>query len=147
MSSVKIAIVGTGLIGPRHAQAVLQDPEAELACIVDPNPAAESIANELGTTLYASIQDMLASSHRIDAAIVCTPNHTHVAVSKELLDGGVHVLVEKPISVDVGSGSELVGFTCVNCSPNTCIVFSHEMSPWSCDRVLQLTSPLRSNTQ
>jgi predicted dehydrogenase len=108
MPPVKIAIIGTGLIGPRHAKAVLQDPEAELACIVDPSPTAQSVAAELGTILYASVKGMLASPHKPDAAIVCTPNHTHVPVSKELLDGGIHVLVEKPISVDIESGLSLV---------------------------------------
>ncbi|KAF1974815.1 NAD(P)-binding protein [Bimuria novae-zelandiae CBS 107.79] len=50
---------------------------------------------------------MLASC-RLDGALVCTPNHTHVAISKELLNGGVHVLCEKPISVDIASGQELI---------------------------------------
>jgi predicted dehydrogenase len=108
MSPLKICVVGTGLIGPRHAKAVLQDPEAELSCIVDPNPAARSVAENLGTIWYASIQEMLDSKHKPEAAIVCTPNHTHVSVSKELLDGGIHVLVEKPISEDVASGLDLV---------------------------------------
>jgi hypothetical protein len=108
MPSLKIAVVGTGLIGPRHAKAVLQDCEARLSCIVDPNPAAKNVAENLGTVWYASIQDMLVSSTVPDAAIVCTPNHTHVAVAKELLDGGIHVLVEKPISHDIVSGLDLV---------------------------------------
>jgi predicted dehydrogenase len=108
MSPLKIAIIGTGLIGPRHAKAVIQDPEAKLSCIVDPNPAAKSVAENLGTVWYASIQDMLESVHNPEAAIVCTPNHTHVSVSEELLDGGIHVLVEKPISEDVASGLDLV---------------------------------------
>ncbi|KAJ4350164.1 uncharacterized protein N0V89_008785 [Didymosphaeria variabile] len=50
---------------------------------------------------------MLASS-RPDGALVCTPNHTHVALSKELLKGGLHVLCEKPISVDSESGQNLI---------------------------------------
>ncbi|EON65308.1 hypothetical protein W97_04546 [Coniosporium apollinis CBS 100218] len=107
-SPVKIAIIGTGLIGPRHAQAVLNEPDAILSCIVDPSPAAEAIAKQLEVLRYASVQEMLASSSKPDAAIVCTPNHTHVSVSKELLDGDVHVLCEKPISVDVPSGQDLV---------------------------------------
>ena len=114
MSPLKIAIIGTGLIGPRHAAAVQLDPEAELVCIVDPNPATKNVALSLGTTLYASIQEMLASNHKPEAAIICTPNHTHVSVSKELLDAGVHILVEKPISVDVESGSSLVYFSFTN---------------------------------
>lgn len=105
---VKIAVVGTGLIGPRHAEAILNEPAAELACIVDPSPAAGAVAEKLKCPLYKSVQAMLASPDRPDAALVCTPNHTHVSISKELLEGGIHVLCEKPISVDVASGQELV---------------------------------------
>lgn len=105
--SVKLAIIGTGLIGPRHAEAVIRDANAELLCIVDPNPAAKAVAEKFGCAYYASVQDMLALSQP-DGALVCTPNHTHVALSKELLKGGVHVLCEKPISIDSESGQELV---------------------------------------
>jgi predicted dehydrogenase len=108
LNLTKIVIIGTGLIGPRHAHAVLQEPTAELSCIVDPNSAAQEIAHNLGTTWYASIADMVLAGCKPDAAIVCTPNHTHVPVSKELLEAGIHVLVEKPISGDVKSAQSLV---------------------------------------
>ncbi|KAE9993648.1 hypothetical protein Vi05172_g1069 [Venturia inaequalis] len=106
----KIVIIGTGLIGPRHAQAVLREPMAELSCIVDPNPAAQKVAQDLGTAWYNSTKEMLASGCRPVAAIVCTPNHTHVSVSKELLDAGIHVLVEKPISGDAESAQSLIQY-------------------------------------
>ncbi|KAF2733036.1 NAD(P)-binding protein [Polyplosphaeria fusca] len=105
---LRFAIVGTGLIGPRHAEAVVKNPDTDLACIVDPNPAAEAVAQQLGCPLFASVEKMLASRYKPDAALVCTPNHTHVTISKELIEGGVHVLCEKPISVDAASGRELV---------------------------------------
>lgn len=105
--SLKIAIIGTGLIGPRHAEAVIRDADTELVCIVDPNPAALVIAEKFGCPRYTCVDEMLASCQP-DGALVCTPNHTHVAISKELLRGGVHVLCEKPISVDSASGQELV---------------------------------------
>lgn len=108
---IKIAIIGTGLIGPRHAEAVRKVRDAELVCVVDPNPAAQDVANKLGCPLFKSVQAMLASC-KPDAALVCTPNHTHVPISKELLEGSVHVLCEKPISVDVTSGQELVSSRC-----------------------------------
>lgn len=108
-TSIKIAVIGTGLIGPRHAAAVLKVPGAELACIVDPNPAAQDVAARLACPWYESVQAML-SFCKPDAALVCTPNHTHVPISKELLEGSVHVLCEKPISVDVASGQDLVRF-------------------------------------
>ena len=103
----KIAIVGTGLIGPRHAEAVARNVDAELVCIVDPNPAARAVAERFKCAFYKSVEEMLASSQP-DGALVCTPNHTHVAISKALLKGGVHVLCEKPVSIDSASGQELV---------------------------------------
>lgn len=104
---VKLAIIGAGLIGPRHAEAVIRDVNAELLCIVDPNPAAKAVAERFGCDYYVTIQEMLASAQP-DGALVCTPNHIHVASSKELLKGGVHVLCEKPISIDSETGQELV---------------------------------------
>jgi predicted dehydrogenase len=105
---IRIAIVGTGLIGPRHAEAVLKEENAELVAVVDPNPAAKAVAKRFSCPYFPSVTELLASPCKPEAALVCTPNHTHVSVSKELLNGGVHVLCEKPISVDIGSGKELV---------------------------------------
>jgi predicted dehydrogenase len=117
-SLIKFAVIGMGLIGPRHAAAIKQDTRAVLACIVDPSPHAKAVAKDLNTTIYTSIQDML-QAQKPDAAIVCTPNHTHVAVSEELLNARIHVLVEKPISTDVPSAKRLVGVSSSPFSANS----------------------------
>lgn len=107
---VKIAVIGAGSIGPRHAQAVRSSPDAKLTCIVDPSRNAIQTAIRLGATYYPTVKAMLASPiKRPDAAIVCTPNHAHAAVATELLAAGVHVLCEKPLCTDAESGRELVG--------------------------------------
>lgn len=106
---VTIAIIGAGSIGPRHAQTVLEDSNARLVGIVDPAPRGAELATQLDVPYYSSIADLLRSeSDRPEAAIICTPNHTHVAVALALVETGVHVLVEKPVSSDVESGRELV---------------------------------------
>ncbi|KAK4911910.1 hypothetical protein LTR49_019557 [Elasticomyces elasticus] len=110
MASVKIAIIGTGLIGPRHARSVLNCSDATLACIVDPSPAASAVARDLGVPLYGSILKMLEAGDRPDAAIVCTPNSTHVSLSIELLQAGIHVLVEKPVATTLNDAERLVDF-------------------------------------
>ncbi|KAJ5135743.1 Oxidoreductase N-terminal [Penicillium bovifimosum] len=108
--SIKIAIFGAGLIGPRHAQSVISNPSTELIALVDPMPTGEAIATSLKTNYYPSVASLLASPHRPNAAIVCTPNHTHVKIAKELLAGDVHVLLEKPVSETPESGRSLLEF-------------------------------------
>ena len=103
---VTFAVIGTGLIGPRHAAAIIKTPTSKLACIVDPNPAAQAVATQLNVPLFPSVAEMLASSVKPQAAIICTPNHTHVSISKTLLDAGVSVLCEKPIATDLTGAND-----------------------------------------
>lgn len=110
---VKIAIVGVGLIGPRHARTAASCNKTALVAIVDPAPGGEHLAAELGVPHYRSVADMVQQTSstpaiRPDGAVICTPNHTHVAVAKELSTAGIHVLVEKPVSADIATGRELV---------------------------------------
>lgn len=106
---LRIAVVGgSGQIGQRHCQHVVSNPSTELLAIVDPSPAAVEIAKAFSVKLFPSISALLQSSIHVDAAIVCTPNHTHVPLASELARAGVHILCEKPISIDVDSGKSLV---------------------------------------
>lgn len=106
-AKIKIAIIGAGLIGPRHAQSVVACPDAELVAFVDPSPQADAVAKRFEVPCYDSVDALLASELLPDASIVCTPNGTHVGISERLLQAGLHVLVEKPVSIDVQSGQRL----------------------------------------
>ena len=71
-------------------------------------PSGAALASELEVAHYQSVADLLRSSHKPDAAVICTPNHTHVAVAKELSSGGVHLLIEKPLSTNESCAKELL---------------------------------------
>lgn len=107
-SEVSVAVIGVGLIGPRHAQSIVNCEAAQLLCFIDPSPAASKVAEAFNVPLFASIDHMLESGVAPDAAVVCTPNNTHVAISKALLSAGINVLVEKPISTTIQDGKDLV---------------------------------------
>lgn len=99
-----IIVIGAGLIGPRHAQHVSKNSHTILAALIDPSPNAKAVAKKLNTPLYRSIQEYFDyikeySLPQPDGALICTPNHTHVKISAELLSRGVNVLVEKPVSI------------------------------------------------
>lgn len=108
MTPITIAVIGAGLIGPRHARTASALDASKLVAIVDPAQPGVLLASDLGVPHYKSIADLVASPDKPEAAIVCTPNHTHVAVAKELSAAGIHVLLEKPVSTNIGSGQELI---------------------------------------
>lgn len=112
---VRVAIVGfSGQIGQRHTRHVLENAEIELIALVDPSPGAPAIQTTLGvpttTPLFASTAALLQSrvAQRPDAAIVCTPPTTHVRIATELVEAGIHVLVEKPIGDEIESARDLI---------------------------------------
>lgn len=104
-----VIIIGAGLIGPRHAQSVLANPSTTLLALIDPSPAAKTTASTLQTAYFPSLDALLNSSlPKPDAAIVCTPNHTHVPIAKDLLSNNIHILLEKPISTTIDTGKSLL---------------------------------------
>lgn len=106
MSRIRLAVVGVGHLGAIHARLLRQLPDAELVAVVDPAVEIRSaVANELqvpGLAACDSIYD------RLDGAIVATPSRTHHAVASELLSRGIHVFVEKPVTLNVGDADDLI---------------------------------------
>ncbi|KAG9800900.1 NAD(P)-binding protein, partial [Aureobasidium melanogenum] len=102
------AVIGAGLIGPRHAHTVVNSSNTTLVAICDPLPQGAVLATELQTNHYKTISEVLDSPHKPEAAIICTPNHTHVAIAKQLSAAGIHVLIEKPFSTNIPDGKELI---------------------------------------
>lgn len=95
-SPLRIALIGAGLIGRRHAAFIAETARADLAAIVDPSPEAQDLAASLGVAHHASLADM--SSGDADAAIIATPNADHCATALSCAERGWPCLVEKPIA-------------------------------------------------
>jgi predicted dehydrogenase len=104
---VKLAVLGAGLIGKRHIQHVLQEPEAVLSAVVDPTAAGKEIAEEAGVRWFASFADMVAID-RPDGIIVATPNQVHVQNGLEAVEADIPALIEKPIADDIEAGERLI---------------------------------------
>ncbi len=106
MNEVRVAVIGVGHLGRIHARLLTQQPGARLVGIVDPvDTAREAVAGELACTAFA---DPIALVGQIDAAIIATPSRHHHAVAAELLAQGVHVFVEKPMTLNVGDADDLI---------------------------------------
>ena len=103
---MKTAVIGVGHLGKIHARIVNENPNVELAAVVD---AVEASAKETGelyhVPYYTNVDDVLPL---IDAAHVVVPTTMHYEVTKKLLKAGKHVLLEKPITNTVEEADELL---------------------------------------
>ncbi len=105
--TVRLAVVGAGIIGRRHAALVAAFPGAALAAVVDPTATGKVLAAEHGVVWYPALAALLAAD-RPDGVIVATPNQYHVDGGLEVVAAGVPVLIEKPIADDLGDALRLV---------------------------------------
>lgn len=98
MNKVRMGIVGLGNMGKFHADYLLnhQVSRAELTAVSDAIPANLERYQSLAT--FARSEDMIRSG-LIDAVIIATPHYLHTTIGIDALERGLHVLVEKPISV------------------------------------------------
>jgi predicted dehydrogenase len=111
--SLKVAIVGLGGIGNRHAQVYEKREDTELVAVCDIiKEKADKAAEKYGAKAFYSIKDMLADGIQIDAASMCTAGAEnggdHYEATMDLLNGGLPVLGEKPISNDLDKAREMV---------------------------------------
>lgn len=103
VSKVKFGIVGAGGIAQSYVQAFEGHPCAEVVAIADIRAdAARALAERARCRSYDSYQAM-ANGVVLDAVVVCTPPVTHPEVSLHFLRRKVHVLCEKPFTLDVKS--------------------------------------------
>jgi predicted dehydrogenase len=111
--TLKVAIVGLGNIGNIHARIYSEHPDTEIVAVCDIIPERSDIAAEkYGCQGFYSVQDMLNANLQIDMASMATAGTEnggdHYTPTIELLNAGIPVLGEKPISNDVAKAKEMV---------------------------------------
>ena len=108
----RVGVIGLGPIGNRHATIYAELDNAELAGVCDVDrERADAAAARLGVGAFYSVQELLDGAE-LDMASVATGGEEygsdHYQPTVEALEGGLHVLVEKPISNEIGPAEEMV---------------------------------------
>lgn len=102
----RLAVIGVGGWGKNHVRVL-----SELGCLAAvcdscPGRASEAAA-KYNVKSYSSVDEMLVSE-RLDGCLVCTPTKTHFSVAKTVIERGIHVFVEKPLSFSSKECEELI---------------------------------------
>ena len=107
---VRFAVVGCGHIGKRHAAMIQGDDRAALVAVIDHalGRGGRSVSAALApeAPAFATLSTALAALD-VDVVAVATPNGSHVDLACEAVAAGCHVVVEKPMGLDVASVERL----------------------------------------
>jgi predicted dehydrogenase len=108
-SVLRFGLVGAGAIAQTYALAFKQCGHGLLVAVADVRlDAARALAQGIGHCEAFESYRAMAKRASIDAVIVCTPPVTHPEICLHFLRRGVHVLCEKPLSLDSASAALMV---------------------------------------
>ena len=106
MAKIKVAVIGTGALGSIHARIYAESKNVELVGICDiDKKTVNNLSKELKTKAFTNYKDLIGS---IDAATIAVPTKHHYSLSKDLLNAGIHLLIEKPITQTLEQADELL---------------------------------------
>ena len=106
--TLKVAVIGVGSMGRNHARVYWEMPDVEFVGVADSNKSTvESVAARYRTRAYADFRQML-DEQRPDAVTVVVPTSCHLEVALEVIQRGINLLVEKPISFNVEEGTRMI---------------------------------------
>ncbi len=106
MSKVRMGVIGVNSMGSYHAKHLLEGKvkNAELTAVCD---LVESALAPFPVKHFTKSEDLIRSG-AVDAVLIATPHFSHTTIGIDALEKGLHVLVEKPISVHKGDAEKLI---------------------------------------
>lgn len=104
--TLKIAVIGVGHLGKWHADKYAASADCKLLAVVDNNPEnAEQIAQKHGARAVSDYHDILS---QVDAVSLTVPTSLHYKIARDILEAGIHCLIEKPITETIEEASTLI---------------------------------------
>lgn len=100
--SLSYVIVGTGMMGREHISNLLKIPAVNISALVDPTQASLDLASTLcgETQCFTELSEVLGHVET-DVVVISSPNFTHEELALQAIEGGAHVLIEKPLATTV----------------------------------------------
>lgn len=108
MSEQKAAVIGLGFVGRAHVEAIRRLGIPIQGAMDVSREVGESIAKSLGLErVYGSLEEIINDTS-VSVVHICTPNYLHYKMARALIEGGKHVICEKPLALTSQEGAELV---------------------------------------
>ncbi|MBV8815507.1 MAG: Gfo/Idh/MocA family oxidoreductase [Verrucomicrobia bacterium] len=108
ISKIKVCLVGAGVWGWQHARVFSQRPDVTLSAVAGRSPEkTQARASEFGLRAYVNLAKML-DTERPDLVSLSLPNLEHFDATKQVIESGYPLLVEKPLVFDLAEADQLL---------------------------------------
>lgn len=105
---IRAGVIGVGTMGRHHARVYADLPQVELAAVADvSSERTADVARRYKVRTYADYREMLAQE-ALNVVSVAVPTLLHREVALDVIDHGVHLLLEKPIASTVEEAREII---------------------------------------
>jgi predicted dehydrogenase len=112
MKNIRVGVIGVGYLGRFHAEKYASLPGVQLIGVVDTDEArAAQIADQTKTLAFNDPKQLIG---QVDAVSIVVPTALHYRVAKPFLEQGIHVLLEKPVTVNLEQADELIRLSARN---------------------------------
>lgn len=110
MDTVRFAVLGFGNIGQRHAHHISQQTGAQLVAICDADVTRQADARSRfpDVLVYYSLDELLVALPPQTVVCICTPNGLHAVHAVGAMEGGMDVVVEKPMALSVAECDQMI---------------------------------------
>ena len=110
---IPVAVVGVGAFGRNHTrvydQLAQQGEAVRLVAVVDKDvDRANAVAKEFNCRAFGCVEQLISTHREVQAASVAVPTASHVETARKLMEAGIDVLVEKPITASMPEAVELI---------------------------------------
>ncbi len=103
---IRTGVVGVGHLGSLHARIYSEMSQVELAGVYDSDPArAAEVASRLKVRAFGSLDELAGA---VDAASLAVPTDLHYSIGRALLERGLHLLIEKPVTETREQAAKLI---------------------------------------
>jgi predicted dehydrogenase len=129
-NTIGFGIIGCGVIGPTHADAILANQEqgARLLAVFDTVPeAAQKMAARYNVQAYSDLAAFLAHPD-LQVVNICVPSGLHAELGVITAKAGKHVIVEKPLDISLAAADRLIQ-TCREHKVKLAVISQHRFCP------------------
>ena len=111
MGLIRVGAIGYGYWGPNLVRNFVENPSSEVVMVADLNKERLTKIKALYPRIMVTEDYKDLFTQNLDAVIIATPPPTHYPLAKECLEHGLHVLVEKPITLKSQHAEELINIS------------------------------------